>query len=605
MKISKKILSSFYFTSLFISAIFFILLAIEEPDNNGLMVFGICHSLLVFLYLLWKQEKSQGISLNAAKIKRLLFIFFPLTAIIYVVFSQLPKISSRFLPKTSIGISGFSLDKNFEPGSISNLMLKQDVFFRAWFQNKKIPSQENLYWRGYVYNKSEGLKWKAQNLLKSSTSDAFELQHDIKSQPLAEIFVVQLLIEPKPSRLIFGLDWPIKTSTEGDSYLLPGNITLPSSVKFNQPLSAFVTSYVNQNEQTSPPVKLTSLEATTYTDVSFQPSKKLLSFVSKWKENSHLSFDSVTKKIQNYFKNNNFMYSLNPGTYPSQNFSNSQESPESLGAIAFDEFFFGRRIGFCEHFSAATATLYRLLGFPSRLVVGFQGGRRFDSVGSVSVRESDSHAWVEVYNAVISKWVRVDPTVWIAPSRIFNENKIENNFFSQDLKNFMFSKQFKNMSEILKNQFEPIRSFWAFLIFDIRTGKWDSFWEKSFLILTDLFLSKEFLFFVLFVLILCIYFNFFIKKKLNHVSKELKFLKKVEFLQNNFLRRLQKKHGIAKNNWESVASVSLNRKDNLSQEERLLITNICNGLLKLTYSVEKVSVKKKIFKEVVKNIANF
>src|SRR5205807_3979349 len=60
-----------------------------------------------------------------------------------------------------------------------------------------------------------------------------------------------------------------------------------------------------------------------------------------------------------YFRQEKFVYSLEPGTY---------------GGDALSEFLFERRVGFCEHYAAAFATLARLAGIPSRVVVGYHGG---------------------------------------------------------------------------------------------------------------------------------------------------------------------------------------------------------------------------------------
>jgi hypothetical protein len=56
-------------------------------------------------------------------------------------------------------------------------------------------------------------------------------------------------------------------------------------------------------------------------------------------------------------------------------------------------------------------------GIPARIVTGYQGGE-YNRVGNyLIVRQSDAHAWTEVW---IEKqgWVRVDPTAAVSPSRI-------------------------------------------------------------------------------------------------------------------------------------------------------------------------------------------
>ena len=59
----------------------------------------------------------------------------------------------------------------------------------------------------------------------------------------------------------------------------------------------------------------------------------------------------------------------------------------------------------------------RAAGVPARVVTGYQGGE-LNSVDSIiTVRQSDAHAWAEVFLAGRG-WVRVDPTAPAVPGRI-------------------------------------------------------------------------------------------------------------------------------------------------------------------------------------------
>jgi transglutaminase-like putative cysteine protease len=73
------------------------------------------------------------------------------------------------------------------------------------------------------------------------------------------------------------------------------------------------------------------------------------------------------------------------------------------------EFLFEKRAGYCEYFATATAILLRLQGVPARYVKGVSV-RPESSVGAhYVVRESDAHAWVDVWTAETG-WTEVDPT---------------------------------------------------------------------------------------------------------------------------------------------------------------------------------------------------
>ena len=84
-----------------------------------------------------------------------------------------------------------------------------------------------------------------------------------------------------------------------------------------------------------------------------------------------------------------------------------------------DEFLFQTKTGYCEHFSSAFVFLMRAAGVPARVVTGYAGGYR-NPVGDYwIVRNSDAHAWAEVWLAGRG-WVRVDPTAAVAPERIYD-----------------------------------------------------------------------------------------------------------------------------------------------------------------------------------------
>ena len=65
--------------------------------------------------------------------------------------------------------------------------------------------------------------------------------------------------------------------------------------------------------------------------------------------------------------------------------------------------------GFCEYFAASLTVLARAAGHPARVVAGFHGGVLNGFENYYMVRNSDAHAWVEIYDGQ-SAWMRADPT---------------------------------------------------------------------------------------------------------------------------------------------------------------------------------------------------
>jgi hypothetical protein len=109
----------------------------------------------------------------------------------------------------------------------------------------------------------------------------------------------------------------------------------------------------------------------------------------------------VTKVLQ-YFREQPFYYSKRPPL--------TQYDP-------VDDFIYKTKTGFCEHYASAFAFMMRAAGIPSRVVTGYLGGE-FNAVGDyVIVRQSDAHAWTEVWLQGMG-WVRVDPTAVLPPHRV-------------------------------------------------------------------------------------------------------------------------------------------------------------------------------------------
>ena len=116
-----------------------------------------------------------------------------------------------------------------------------------------------------------------------------------------------------------------------------------------------------------------------------------------------------------------------------------------------DEFLFDTREGFCEHYASAFTVMMRMAGIPARVVTGYQGGF-FNSIGAyVLVRQSDAHAWSEVWIRG-SGWTRIDPTAAVAPERV-EQGAVE----SLDQRRYMFDFQWLRN---VRNTFDLFQRGW-------------------------------------------------------------------------------------------------------------------------------------------------
>jgi hypothetical protein len=92
-------------------------------------------------------------------------------------------------------------------------------------------------------------------------------------------------------------------------------------------------------------------------------------------------------------------------------------NPPRLADDSVDGFLFDSKRGFCGHYASAFAVLMRAAGIPARIVTGYQGGTYNRFANYWILRQSDAHAWDEVWIEGHG-WLRVDPTGSIAPERV-------------------------------------------------------------------------------------------------------------------------------------------------------------------------------------------
>jgi hypothetical protein len=110
----------------------------------------------------------------------------------------------------------------------------------------------------------------------------------------------------------------------------------------------------------------------------------------------------VIERAMEYLRSQPFYYTL---------------TPPPLGAQPVDQFLFETREGFCEHYASAFTVMMRAAGIPARIVTGYQGGELNTLASYYIIRQSDAHAWTEVWLAD-EGWVRVDPVSAVSPERV-------------------------------------------------------------------------------------------------------------------------------------------------------------------------------------------
>ena len=313
---------------------------------------------------------------------RLVLLSIPLMLILFILVPRVPGPLWGLTSEQRGGITGLS--DHMSPGKISNLIRNNEVAFRVDFKGD-IPAQSKLYWRGPVMAQYNGYRWSQapRKILRRFTLIASD-----------STIKYTVTLEPNGEQWLLALDIPSKLTRHS---VMTENFQLISKKKINDllryPMESRLAYRIGLNES------LDYLKiALAYPDMLNPKTIELGKSLAERFEHS----EDIVNEVLNMFREEEFFYTL---------------KPPPLGKNVVDEFLFGSRRGFCEHYAGSFALLMRAAGIPARIVTGYQGGE-YNNVGNyLIVRQSDAHAWTEVW-IENQGWVRVDPTAAVSPSRI-------------------------------------------------------------------------------------------------------------------------------------------------------------------------------------------
>jgi hypothetical protein len=146
------------------------------------------------------------------------------------------------------------------------------------------------------------------------------------------------------------------------------------------------------NPSASPSLTATQLQG----DLALPPEPAIIASLARTVTATATTPLTRAEALVNWFRSGLFRYTLTPPVAPA-------------GANALTVFLTTTRAGTCESFAGAFAVMARSLGLPTRVAVGFTGGRSSSS-GTTIVSGADAHAWPEVYLGAASGWVSFEPT---------------------------------------------------------------------------------------------------------------------------------------------------------------------------------------------------
>ncbi len=306
----------------------------------------------------------------------------PFMLVLFVLFPRIPG-PLWGLPKDAQSATTGLSDK-MSPGNISQLGLSTAVAFRVEFDGP-IPPVSRLYWRGPVFEDTDGRSWTAREL---------QLNRRVpKLRGRNEPVYYTTTLEPHDRHWIFALDVP---GTANNAIRISNDYQLLATKRVRQRAQFRLRSYLDAR---IPVITPEQRSASLALPNGFHPRARALA--EEWRANA-ASVDGFVERALQHFRAEPFFYTLRP--------------PRLIGDPV-DEFLFQSRRGFCEYYAAAFTVLMRAGGVPARIVTGYQGGEINPLGDYLIVRQRDAHAWVEVWLEGRG-WVRVDPTAAVSPQRI-------------------------------------------------------------------------------------------------------------------------------------------------------------------------------------------
>ena len=307
---------------------------------------------------------------------------FPMMLLLFVLFPRVQGPLWGLPVDAQAGVSGLS--DSMSPGLITRLSLSDGIAFRVRFSGPA-PRASDLYWRGPVLSLFDGRNWRVQ-----SANPSRPARFEAAGPP----FDYEVTLEPSGKPWLFALEMPTR---------LPDFGKLTADL---QPVTEKLVNHRLRYEARSHPgyrpiPTEESADLLPYLALPPRSNPRTRELIAGWLFEGANPVQLVERALR-HFRTEEFFYTLDPPL---------------LDNHPVDEFLFIARRGFCEHYASAFVVMMRIGGVPARVVTGYQGGEINPVDGVFTVRQSDAHAWTEVWLRGRG-WTRVDPTAAVSPARV-------------------------------------------------------------------------------------------------------------------------------------------------------------------------------------------
>jgi len=315
---------------------------------------------------------------------RMLAFAVPVALIMFLLFPRVPGPFWALPSRSADGMTGLS--DEMSPGMISNLIQSGDIAFRVNFDGP-LPPPSARYWRGPVLDRFDGWSWRS-------------LERFAQLVPRMELrgtgYRYRITLEPHGRAWLLALDYPSQWSDR------EAVLTNEFQLVTRRPIETVRSLEIESWPEAVPEPNLSAMMRARTLQLPEGRNPRTVELAGRLRA-AAASDAAFVSAVLAHFRHEPFVYTLQP--------------PLLGTSHPVDEFMFRSRRGFCEHYASAFTLLARAAGIPARVVTGYQGGELNNISNRLVVRQSEAHAWSEVWLEGRG-WTRVDPTGAVAPNRI-------------------------------------------------------------------------------------------------------------------------------------------------------------------------------------------
>lgn len=355
-------------------------------------------ALLSALVLAQMPQGQPSLMLAARIAARTTLLGLPIMLALFLLFPRLPPLWG--LPNDAGARTGLSNELTF--GAFADVSNDESIAMRLRFEGPRPPPSQ-LYFRAQVLTRFDGLTWHAPRWpfgirMGPPEADGPVYRYQLTLEPLRVNVLPMLEFSAGAPGQSINAGGLVLTRGAQGQWLAPRPIT----ERLRLDLQAHAGMRWGADQSAG------SLRAELELPPGLNPRSQALGEALQQRFQALSAAQraqAISTELLRQIRRDGFSYTLSPGIY-------GENSPHLI-----DEFWFDRRLGFCEHFAAAYVVLMRAAGVPARIVTGLQGADKALQDGDVIVRMSQAHAWAEFWSEG-DGWQRVDPTGAVAPERI-------------------------------------------------------------------------------------------------------------------------------------------------------------------------------------------